>query len=72
LKNNSIVVPKIPAIKSPKSSLIVKLTAAEKPINDHRKGIKITIHGILLTEKSKIPKVKITVGHGKPNVGVLG
>lgn len=66
------VVPKTPAITSPKSSVILKLIAALNPTNDQSKGINIKYIGILLVVKNKIPKVKIVIGQGAPNVGDCG
>jgi hypothetical protein len=48
------------------------VSAVVKPIILHSKGIINKCHGIFLLVKSKIPKEKIVVGQGKPNVGEYG
>ena len=45
--------------------------AAVNPMRDHNKGIrKIIFFGF--SRSNNIPNVKIVVGQGSPNVGVLG
>ena len=61
-----------PEIKRLMSSFIPNEKAALNPIKAHRNGIIMITRGILVAEKSKIPKVKIVVGHGNPNVGDEG
>ena len=61
-----------PAISNPVSSEIPSVSAAVNPIKDQSNGIAKTVGGTLLSAKSKMPKVKIVVGQGNPNVGVAG
>ena len=61
-----------PAIKSPVSSFIPSETAALNPMTDHVAGRIITMKGTLVEENNNIPKVKIVVGQGSPNVGDKG
>jgi len=44
------------------------VSAAEKPINDQRNGIRKMYHGIFLVAINKSPNVNIVVGQGSPNV----
>ena len=60
------------AIKSPVSSFIPSETAALNPMIDHMAGMIKTIKGTLDKENNNIPKVKIVVGQGNPNVGDEG
>jgi hypothetical protein len=60
------------AIKSPVSSFIPSEAAALDPMIDHMAGMIITITGTLDEENNNIPKVKIVVGQGNPNVGDEG
>lgn len=61
-----------PEIRSPASSLMPKLRAADVPTIDHTKGITKTHSDILLSTSKSIPRVKIVVGQGSPNVGEYG
>ena len=61
-----------PETKRLMSSFIPNEKAALNPIRAHRNGIIMITMGILVVDKSNIPKVKIVVGHGKPNVGEEG
>ena len=62
----------IPATIKPRSSTTPKLSAAEMPKMDHRKGITNTVTGHLSLRNSNIPKVKMVVGQGSPKVGAAG
>ena len=62
----------IPAITRPKSSLMDRLSAAEKPTSDQSNGMRTENQGIRFNENNKMPNVKIVVGHGTPKVGVPG
>lgn len=62
----------IPVMPSTKSCSMESVSAAEKPINDHRNGITKMYHEGLRVAISKIPKVNIVVGQGRPNVGDAG
>ena len=66
-----IIVLTRPAIKSPVSSFIPRERAAVNPMIDQIAGMMITIKGVL-QENNNMPKVKIVVGHGNPNVGEEG
>lgn len=48
------------------------LNTAVKPMRDQRKGITNKTFFIFPSNKSNMPNVKIVVGQGTPNVGVLG
>ena len=61
-----------PAINSPVSSFIPSETAALNPMIDHMTGMIMTIKGTLDGEHNNIPKVKIVIGQGNPNVGDEG
>jgi hypothetical protein len=61
-----------PAIKSPVSSFMPSETAALNPIIDQVVGMIMTIKGVLDVESNNMPKVKIVVGQGNPNVGDAG
>ena len=62
-------VPTNPATRRPMSSKIPKFSDAVNPIKDQIRGIISTGIGTCLSVKSNIPKVKIVVGQGNPNVG---
>jgi hypothetical protein len=49
-----------------------KFTAAKKPVIDQTKGTSRITNGIFLSRNNRMPKVKIVVGHGSPNVGENG
>ena len=61
-----------PAIKRTVSSFIPSETAALNPMIDQMAGIIITVKGIRDEDNNNMPKVKIVVGQGKPNVGDEG
>jgi hypothetical protein len=61
-----------PAIKSPVSSFMPSETAALNPMIDQAAGMIMTIKRVLDLESNKIPKVKIVVGQGNPNVSDAG
>ena len=67
-----ILVQTKPAIKSPVSSFIPSETTALNPITDHVAGMIIVIKGTREEENNSMPKVKIVVGQGNPNVGDEG
>jgi hypothetical protein len=55
-----------------RSSFIPNLNAALKPISDQRNGMNKIIIESLFVENNSIPKVKMVVGQGRPNVGEEG
>ncbi len=59
-------------MRSPKSSRIVSDNAAVNPIIDHNKGIAKIYFENFLSVHRRIPKVKMVVGQGAPNVGEAG
>jgi len=59
-------------IINPMSSNIPREKDAEKPITDHISGISSSTTGSFLPDHNKIPKVKMVVGQGSPNVGEEG
>ena len=61
-----------PAIRRQVSSFIPSETAALNPMIDHMAGIMTTIRGILDEENNNMPKEKMVVGQGNPNVGDEG
>ena len=61
-----------PATNSPVSSFIPSETAALNPMIDQMTGMIMTIKGTLDEENNNMPKVKIVVGQGNPNVGDEG
>jgi len=67
-----IIVQTNPAIKRLVSSFIPSETAALNPMMDQVAGRIIRVKGILDEENNNMPKVKIVVGQGNPNVGDEG
>ena len=61
-----------PAIKRTVSSFMPSEAAALNPMIDQMAGIITTIKGILDEDNNNMPRVKIVVGQGKPNVGDAG
>lgn len=62
----------MPATSNPVSSYMPKLIAALNQMSDQMTGMTKRRTGTRRTAVRSIPKVKMVVGHGRPNVGNFG
>ena len=69
---NSRNTPNTATKTSARSSVTPNANAANDPMTAHNNGPTTKTFGRLADAMSNMPKVKIAVGHGNPNVGAAG